>query len=318
VLAAALARYQPEWLEQFRLGAPCWVGPTGQVGLFFDGRWNNESIFVQLITKLDEAGTHGDADYMTMGGYAARLGQWNRFDHKWRKALRKAGLGYFHVAEHGDDPFALKAVRIADDSLMVGFVVRLDKADYKKYYRDGDWGKSQPDSMYGLCFRFCLSYVLQVALAEMPHDGLALNFITESGHENEGAPAEIVSQLRRKRISGVSEFLGKATTDEKEKSPGLQAADGLASGSWHIEKAGMPLLGPVMQPSKSLANWNPAQTGWKVPISRCHIDAKQLSSFKEDYFAHIEYRKNWGRQRTAEILASKSKKTDGTSEEQPA
>jgi hypothetical protein len=314
VLGALVARYQPEWLKRIRLGGPILTGPTVETALFLDGRWKNESVFVQLITKLDESGTHSDATYMTMGGYGARLGQWNRFDHRWKKALRKARLPYFHVAEHGGHPFALKAVKIADHELMFGFVVRLDKADYAKHYREGGWGgKTQPDSMYGLCFRYCLSAALRIALAEMPRDGLVLNFITESGHANEGAAAEIVSTLKRKHISGVSEYLGKAATDEKENCPGLQAADGVTTGAWHLEKRGIPLLGPPQEPS--LANWDSKQHGWKVPILRCHIDAKELASFKEDYFAHVDYRRKWGEQRTAEVLAKKQ--TEKGSSETP-
>jgi len=167
-----LARHQPEWFERVRLDEPCCIGPTGELVLTISGKWALESIFVQIITKIDESGTH-DTPYMVMGGYAARLGEWNRFDHKWKKALRKAGLGYFHSKEHGDHPFALKGVKIADENLMFGFVVRLDKADYQKFYREGGWGgKAQPDSMYGLCFRYCLSCVLKWATAEMQRPDL--------------------------------------------------------------------------------------------------------------------------------------------------
>ena len=259
-----LARHQPVWLEYFRLGGPLCVGPTGEIGLFFAGRWDERSVFVQLITKLDEAGTHGDSNYMTMGGYIARLNEWNRFDHKWKKALRKARLDYFHVKEHGDHPFALKGPGIADACLMAGFVVRLDKADFDKYYRAGGWGgKAQPDSMYGLCFRFCVSYVLSVAKAELPHEELTLNFVVEENRQYDGAPAAILQELKRKRIVGVSEFLGYAVPGEKRKIPGLQAADGLASGAWHLEKQGIPLLGQPMDPARSLANWDAKQTGFQ-------------------------------------------------------
>jgi hypothetical protein len=99
---------------------------------------------------------------------------------------------------------------------MFGFAVRLDKADYYAAYRNGGWGgKVQPDSMYGLCFRYCLSLVLRVALQELPCDGLTLNFLVEDGHENSGAPTEIVRQLKKKKISGMSEFLGAAAPDCK-------------------------------------------------------------------------------------------------------
>ena len=44
----------------------------------------------------------------------------------------------------------------------------MSEADYKQFYREGDWGgKAQPDSMYGLAFRYCLSLVLQQVLIEI-------------------------------------------------------------------------------------------------------------------------------------------------------
>lgn len=136
---------------------------------------------MQLIAKVDEANSHRQAAIMTMGGYIARVGQWNRFDHKWRKALRKSGLEYFHAVEMPRHPFGAKAVKIADDNLMAGFVVRLDRKDYEEVYRDGRWGgKAQPDSMYGLCFRFFLSACLEVGLSEH-RQNLKLDFVVESG-----------------------------------------------------------------------------------------------------------------------------------------
>jgi hypothetical protein len=106
--------------------------------------------------------------------------------------------------------------------------VKMDKSDYRAFYRGDSWGgKAQPDSMYGLCFRYCLSFVLQQMRVDYPSGGFKLHFVIEGGHPNEGAPATIVSQLIRKRIKGVSEFLGNVTIGEKTKCPGLQAATAL-------------------------------------------------------------------------------------------
>jgi hypothetical protein len=302
---ALSAQWLSAWLEHVALGAPLWAGPTGELSLFLgEGHWRPDGVFVQMIAKLDEAGTHGHSSYMTMGGYAATLRQWRRFDHRWVKSLRKAGLPYFHVKEHGDHPFALKAVKIADENLTIGFVVRLDKNDYQQFYRnDSNWGgKNQPDSMYGLCFRYCLSLVLQVALAELPHQGLVVNFVVEDGHQNSGAPTEIVRQLRKKNISGVSEYLGNAVPGDKEKIPGLQAADGVTSGAWHMEKHGTPVLGPPQPPALQLPRWRAVDPGarheWNIPILRCHIDGPELTTFKGGYFAHLEKRRQWGRDRS--------------------
>ncbi len=305
-----LARYQPEWLERVRLGAPHCIGPTGETALFLDGRWNGRNIFVQVIAKIDEAGTHDGSPFMILGGYMAKLHQWNRFDHRWKKALRKARLPYFHVKEHGWHPFALKAVRIADENLMLGFVVRLAKSDYDHHYRhDNGWGgKVQPDSMYGLCFRYCLSVVLRAALAETDDQKLTLNFVVGDGHPNCGAAAEIIRTLKKKNIIGVSEYLGNAVAEDAEKTPGLQAADGVTSGAWQLESQGLstPNLSPLIDPAHSLKLWEPARTGWKVPVLRCELDARELQGFKGDYFAHFEHRRQWGQRKTSPSSSGQS------------
>jgi hypothetical protein len=253
-------------------------------------------ILMQLVSKIDESGTHGTSPHLIMAGHTARLNQWNRFDLKWRKALKKSGLEYFHAKEHWNHPFAVNAVKIADDNLLFGFVAKLSEPDYKKFYRDGPWGgKAQPDSMYGLCFRYCLSFVLQQAFLEAPSKDFVLNFIVEDGHPNSGAPTEIVRQLKRKGISGVSEFLGAAVTGEKTKVPGLQAADGLAFGAWHLEHRPVQLanVSPDVPVSKLQG-----KSLMKAPIFRCDINERELKIFKNGYFAHVDFRRGFGRKKT--------------------
>jgi hypothetical protein len=148
--------------------------------------------------------------------------------------------------------------------------------------------------MYGLCFRYCLSFVLQQALIELPHNGLVLNFIVEEGHPNEGAPATIVSQLKRKRIREVSEFLGAAVPGEKKRVPGLQAADALATGAWRGE-ARDPQFTDIPQDASVSELRRIADE--KIPIFRCHADERELGQFKDGYFAHIEHRREFGRKK---------------------
>ncbi len=50
----------------------------------------------------------------------------------------------------------------------------------------------------------------------------------------------------------------------------------------------IPLLGPARAPSVQM---KAVDTEWKVPILRCHIDGKELSTFKDGYFAHLTYRR---------------------------
>lgn len=226
-----------------------------------------------------------------MAGYTAQINQWNKFDAKWRKALYKDGLDYFHAKEMWRHPFTPKAIKIADDNLLFGFVAQLREDDYKKYYRNGDWGRTSPDSMYGLCFRYCLSFILHQACLERPKKDFVLNFVVEKGHKNQGAPAEIVAQLKRKRIDGVSEYLGAVSLGEKKQVPGLQAADGLAFGAWQDSAKNVPL---VATPPDSTVQALRYRSMMKTPLFYCDIDERELKIFKNGYFAHAEHRRQFG------------------------
>ena len=297
-------RKVPPRIEQVLLGAPWEIGPTGEASFTLNGRWVSEAVFVQFIAKIDESGTHRDSPFMIMAGYAARLGEWNRFDVKWRKHLAKSHLEHFHSVElPPDHPFYFKGSKIADDNLMFGFVVRLDRKDYQNYYRNGGWGgKAQPDSMYGLCFRYCLSLMLDKGRQEIPRDDLQINFIVEDGHPNCGSACEIVRVLKKKKIPDVSEFFGAAILGDKKKAWGLQAADMLANTAWRVE--------PLEPPKIDIGQDAPlielrGLSVQKAPVFYCHINEHELASFKGDYFLHLEYRKQWGIQRTAEVQARK-------------
>jgi hypothetical protein len=239
-----------------------------------------------------------------MAGYTAGINQWNRFDLKWKKTLRKSGLEYFHTKEHWNHPFAAKAAKISDDNLMFGFTVKLKESDYRRFYReDPQWsGKVQPDSMYGLCFRYILSFVLQQALLEVPSKDFVLNFIVEDGHRNSGAPTEIVRLLKKKRIAGVSEYLGAAIPGEKKEIWGLQAADGLAYGSWHAEStSSVPLA--LVQPDIPVGEMN-GKSLMKAPLFRCDIDERELRIFKNGYFARVHFRREFGKRKTLNLSGS--------------
>lgn len=101
-----------------------------------------------------------------------------------------------------------------------------------------------------------------------------------------------MSQLKRKKIAEVSEFLGSVALGEKKKVPGLQAADGLAFGAWHGEsRPDTEFLDvPPDAPAKALRS----HALMRVPIFRCHVDERELGIFKKGYFTHIDLRRRYG------------------------
>jgi hypothetical protein len=261
-----------------------------------------------LISKIDESNTHCDAGFMTMAGFTGRVDQWERFDRRWRKGLRRAGLSYFHTKEHSrNQPFLAKAIKIPDDNLMFGFVVRLDSRDYEEAYRAGSWGgTAQPDSMYGLCFRYCLAMVLEVATHEYGKD-LKLDFVIDQGHVNAGAPNEIVHRIKKQKIKDAAEYLGTVTPMAVEDCYGLQAADGLATGAmWEEATRTIPLLDVT---GAGLLSDLKGRSLMKAPIFRCHIDREEAAKARDNVLRWADFRREFGRRRSAERLARKQQQT---------
>jgi hypothetical protein len=57
---------------------------------------NAEEPFVIVIVYMDESGTHASSEKMTIGGLVGRPDQWNYFDRRWEKMLKKRNIPYFH------------------------------------------------------------------------------------------------------------------------------------------------------------------------------------------------------------------------------
>ena len=93
----------------------------------------------------------------------------------------------------------------------------------------------------------------------------------------------------------MSEFLGAAVLGEKIKTPGLQAADSLAFGAWHIERRQIDVSSaPPDVPVSELQG----KSLMKAPLFRCDINERELKIFKNGYFAHADFRREFGRKKS--------------------
>ncbi|SRR5216683_5775718 len=255
---------------------------------------------MQLIARLDESNTHASADYMLMAGYVGRLGQWKHFDEAWRKGLRKSGLTHWHTSKTGNHPFRRKASKLADRHLMFGVVIRLDGDIFREAYHCREWPDgAKPDSMYGLCFRYCIRGIVQQACVELPNQRVTINFELESGHRNAGAPADIVRSFKRERVP-MGDAIGTVTLGEKTKVPGLQAADLLANWALELEVEGR--VGTYDEGPLPLAKARTREI--RCPIFRCYPAACDLAKFRDDVLIRTRQRREYGRMRHQARLAA--------------
>lgn len=221
------------------------LGPVGELSLALLHVWEPERPFVIITGYIDESGIHG-GPAMVMGCLVGNVWQWKAFDAQWRQHLTDNGLTYYHSKRlrHGNREFKgwdahrklafmQRAAKITEDHTMFGVTVVLGYDDYKQYYIAGDRPREVPlDSMYGLCFRFCLLRVVDIALYRLGDpDDLSLHFVLEDGHKNFGDAQRIFTILKDRGNERFRHVLKTITSAGKKDFFGLQGAD---AGAYHI------------------------------------------------------------------------------------
>jgi hypothetical protein len=265
---------------------------------------------VIVVTYIDEAGTHGAAPHMVMGALVGRLAQWTYFDKKWRKMLRRNGIAYFHSKEwkHKQGPFkgwkddkraALieRASDIQRDATLFGLTVKIQQEDYFQNYKSGDCPKKVPlDSMYGLCFRHVVVFVVDTLARSLNRSDIEVNFVLEAGHKNAGDAVRIFDQMKNDK-SGRPVALGTLALEGKKKFYGLQGADLVSHTFYLAERASeddmdltpVPESGTLGDAEKALKR--------KGPIFRNVLGPEQLKHIKESKFAYERARMEFGKRR---------------------
>lgn len=77
---------EPRPAAAFAMAFPSQLPQEGQYLLVLDG-------------YFDESGTHDGSETITIAGFLAHADQWLSFEGKWREALKKYGLEFFHMSE---------------------------------------------------------------------------------------------------------------------------------------------------------------------------------------------------------------------------
>jgi Protein of unknown function (DUF3800) len=242
----------------------------------------------------DESGTHKDAPFMLLAGHAATLGKWNAFGVEWNRALKPLGLAHFHATDHWGtnigERFGPKIAKLTKKHLLFGCVIRLNKDDYERYYIGGTRpNKPQLDTMYGVSFRFLVTFLLTRLPALLGRSDVTFDIVLEAGARGSKDVYRITSDLK-KQLPKETTMFGGVTLQEKRRFPGLQAADALAFGAYHVEPTNPHLIdGPedqtIMQANRAVLV--------KPPIFRCELDERTFSALKTDILAMVEMRKRY-------------------------
>jgi hypothetical protein len=294
-----LAHWASDLVERWQPGAPRWVGPTGEIGLSLFLRWEPEGLFMIVNLYIDES---YNQDIFILGGYIAKLGQWNSFDYKWNRLLKKYQIRYFHSTEMVDRDgdfakwnhnteiaFCSEAEELSRKHGLCGFVSRIDFADYREHYRTYKPVKGfNLDSIYGLAFRYIIGFVPDFVERSFRRNDIVINGILENS-QYFGDGLRVWNDIK-KRVPEVGRLLGTAIPGDK-KIPGLQSADALATGAYRLERVGEMGFTDFPQAVVTLSDLRKRKLS-RPPVVRCHPTPEQLRDIKDAAQEGKEYRRS--------------------------
>jgi hypothetical protein len=141
-----------------------------------------------MIIKVyaDKSGAHAGSNYLMLSGYIDALGKWIALDRAWRRRLAREGLEYFHAVEHNrrraNEDLRYDLLKLCGKHLACGFTIRLEKRSYDNFYIAGHRPKGvQLDTMYGVCYRYLLSFVLTEIPQLLKRVDLQIDIMLEAG-----------------------------------------------------------------------------------------------------------------------------------------
>jgi hypothetical protein len=196
---------------------------------------------VNFTAYFDEADTHGPAPTVILAAHIGHAYQWRQFEKKLGRIQQRYGFSIFHIKDFKaragefrgwpeDKCAALIAAltSLIRNELTSGLTVALEHGRYINEYRAPPIPKKMNlDSQLGVCFRACMSNLLDVLEARGYRD--TLNIVMERGHKNVFDCERIFNELKGYFRLGGANFLREFTVASKESCAPLMVADLLAA-----------------------------------------------------------------------------------------
>jgi hypothetical protein len=158
---------------------------------------------------LDDSGTDKRCPVITMGGYVARLEDWERFEEAADEYLNSFGVEVLHAKHfHDTDPpfanwsrqkkldFIYGLYRLVrEHRVALGLALSARKRRYKQ--RSFQLGLNKNTSAYGFCFTAILNRLLVDPILKPQIEANGLSFIIESGNKNNGDVEKTFHGIKR-------------------------------------------------------------------------------------------------------------------------
>jgi hypothetical protein len=267
-----------------------------------------------VIIKVfaDESGTDNASEAMMLAGYVGTLGKWNLLDELWCKRLKREGLPYFHAVEHSRkrryQSLCWDLLKMCGKHLLFGFNIRLDKKSYEDFYiANFRPRKTQLDTMYGVCYRYIVSVLVQDLPALMRRSDLRIDIVLEGGAAGSKDALRVHYQIK-KTFPELAAMLGSVSFGDKRQRPGLQAADSLAYPALVEERRPGLDLRPFPEKGTLVEARRATSSTIIPPVFRVHLDAAVLASLKHTILERSDLQWHY-----SEALAAERAETGGTS-----
>jgi hypothetical protein len=182
---------------------------------------------------------------------------------------------------------------------LFGFNIRLDKESYNgSYIANFRPRKTQLDTMYGICYRYMVSLLVNDLPTLMHRSDLQIDIVLEAGAAGSKDAPRIHQQIK-KTFPELAPMLGSVTFGDKKRLPGLQAADSLAHPALAEEKRPGLDLRPFPTTGTLVEARRATSSTITPPVFRVHLDAAVLGSLKQAILERSELQR-----RHAEALAT--------------
>ena len=197
--------------------------------------------FVMLFSmRLDETGTDGNSEFVTVGGAVAAVPDWDLLEDAWKARLKARGIEFFHLADFDDrkPPYrgwSAGKSRLFESGLrgiirhhtLFRCAVSVHSAAHAEVKKKMEGIKPfHKEADYGLCLRYLLHQTGDV-LGKIDPD-FELDVMVERGPWTPGAHAtfnRVAEPGAKLKPTKVARHLGAFTDWPKGKFASLDAAD---------------------------------------------------------------------------------------------
>jgi len=176
---------------------------------------------------FDESGCHDGSRVLAVGGYLIRADRADRMERKWKAALKRHGLPYFHMVEcaHGNGVFASlsKASRIEIQTRMIDLIKKHMALGFVTIVNPKRFEEVEPlPDPYTFSVNACLMGIC-AWFTDKPDS--KIDFVFEAGHRNGKKADQHLMQHKNSRDEHISKYYNSHRFTNKQDACLLQAAD---------------------------------------------------------------------------------------------